>query len=194
MAAVSLSLLENFYVQNSQDLGFRTWIDRSVRFVIRHSICLIQTPKTGFKCRLQGYFLLHKSATNHCGRRCHQWPRFALRGRGKEYISVIEGTAPTIVLQRFDSPNLSPDCFVRRAGSAVYCRQSGKRLGESHLCKTMAGAVTSITNIYSLSCMLRFRFRFRSSSIFKTILFRPAPQHWWQQVIFKNYFLIIDDQ
>ena len=26
----------------------------------------------------------------------------------KEYISVVEGTAPAIVLQTFDSPNLSP--------------------------------------------------------------------------------------
>ena len=43
-----------------------------------------------------------------------------------------------------------PACSVRRAGSAVNCRQSGERLGESNLCKTMAGAVPSITDIYSL--------------------------------------------
>ena len=30
------------------------------------------------------------------------------------------------------------------------CRQSGERLGESHLCKTMAGAVPSIIDIYAL--------------------------------------------
>ena len=30
------------------------------------------------------------------------------------------------------------------------CQSGMDRLGESHLCKTMAGAVTSITNIYSL--------------------------------------------
>ena len=29
----------------------------------------------------------------------------------KEYISVIEGAAPAILLQRFDSPNLSPLCL-----------------------------------------------------------------------------------
>ena len=32
----------------------------------------------------------------------------ASKEQTKEYISVIEGTAPAIVLQRFDSPNLSP--------------------------------------------------------------------------------------
>ena len=34
--------------------------------------------------------------------------------RLKEYISVIEGTAPTIVLQRFDSPNLSQPALSDR--------------------------------------------------------------------------------
>ena len=33
----------------------------------------------------------------------------------------------------------------------MYCRQSEERLGESNLCKTMAGAVPSITDIYSLA-------------------------------------------
>ena len=34
-----------------------------------------------------------------------------------------------------------PACSVGWAGSAIYCRQSGERLGDSNLCKTMAGAV-----------------------------------------------------
>ena len=33
----------------------------------------------------------------------------------------------------------------------MYCRQSEERLGESNLCKPMAGAVPSITDIYSLA-------------------------------------------
>ena len=53
----------------------------------------------------------------------------------KEYISVIEG------IEGYS---------VRWAGSEVYCRQSEERLGESNLCKTMAGAVPSITDMYSL--------------------------------------------
>ena len=42
-------------------------------------------------------------------------------------------------------------CSVRWAGSAVYCRQSGERLGESNVWKTKRGAVPSITDVYSLS-------------------------------------------
>ena len=72
-----------------------------------------------------------------------------------EHISVIEGTAPAIVLQTFESPNLSlPACSVRRAGSAAYCRQNKERLGESNVCKTMASAVPSIIDIYSLDLPL----------------------------------------
>ena len=81
-----------------------------------------------------------------------------VRPKNKYYISVIEGTAPAIVLQRFDSPNLSPPlpaCSVRRAGSPVYCRQSRDRLDESNICKTMAVAVPSITDIYSLGAMIQ---------------------------------------
>ena len=44
--------------------------------------------------------------------------------------------------------------LYRRTGSAVYCMDR-KRLGESHLCKMMAGAVPSITNIYSLATSYR---------------------------------------
>ena len=65
---------------------------------------------------------------------------------------MIEGTVPAIVLQRCDSPNLSPPAL-----SAVYTllpdcptEQAGRGVGESHPCQTMAGAVPSITNIYSL--------------------------------------------
>ena len=66
-------------------------------------------------------------------------------------ILVIEGTAPAIVLQRCDLPNLSPPVLSdsQVVENTADCRQSGKRLGESHLCKTMAGAVPSITDIYS---------------------------------------------
>ena len=39
-------------------------------------------------------------------------------GTVKENISVIEGTAPAIVLQRFDSPNLSPPALSD--GQVVY--------------------------------------------------------------------------
>ena len=38
---------------------------------------------------------------------------------------------------------------VRRAGIVqLYCRQSGERLGESNLCKTVAGAVSLLYNIF----------------------------------------------
>ena len=51
-----------------------------------------------------------------------------------------------------------PACSVRQSGSRVYCRQSGERLGESQLCKTMVGAVPSITNIiYIFNLILFFR-------------------------------------
>ena len=73
---------------------------------------------------------------------------------GKEYILVIERTAPPSVFQTCVSPNLSP-CSVRESGSwsgvlYVYYRQSRKRLGETHVWKTQRDAVHSITNIYSL--------------------------------------------
>ena len=66
------------------------------------------------------------------------------------YVLVIEGTASAIALQRCDSPNLSPPVLSDGQVVGEYCRQSVERLGESHLCKTLAGAVPSITNIYSL--------------------------------------------
>ena len=64
----------------------------------------------------------------------------------KEYISVIEGTAPPCVFQTFDSPNLSPRllCQTVRKGSVL---QSGERLGESNVWTTQGGAVPSITDI-----------------------------------------------
>ena len=43
----------------------------------------------------------------------------------KEYISVIEGTAPGIVLQRCDSPNLSPLC-LHTALPARLTEQAGR--------------------------------------------------------------------
>ena len=52
------------------------------------------------------------------------------------YISVIVGTAPAIVLQSCDSPNLSPLCLQILNYSYLTICQS--RHGESHLCKTMA--------------------------------------------------------
>ena len=62
--------------------------------------------------------------------------------RIKEYILVIEHTAPPSVFQTCVSPNLSP-CSVRQSGSwrvvlYVYYRQSRKRLGgfsSNHLIK-----------------------------------------------------------
>ena len=63
---------------------------------------------------------------------------------------MIEGTAPAIVLQRGDSPNLSQPALSDSQVVRVYCRQSGERFSESHLCKTMAGAVPSIIDIYYL--------------------------------------------
>ena len=42
----------------------------------------------------------------------------------KEYISVIEGTAPAIVLQKFDSPNLSPLCLQYTALPAHLTEQN----------------------------------------------------------------------
>ena len=77
----------------------------------------------------------------------------ASKEQTKEYISVIEGTAPAIVLQRFDSPNLSPLCL-----QYTYCttcpsdRAGGEWLGqgETNLCKTMAGAVPSTSLIFIL--------------------------------------------
>ena len=72
----------------------------------------------------------------------------------KEYILVIEGTACTShnLRKKWLTQPLPP---VLSDGQVVgeYCRQSVERLGESHLCKTMAGAVPSFTNIYSLGIL-----------------------------------------
>ena len=69
-----------------------------------------------------------------------------MTGVTKEYILVIEGTAPTIVLQRCDSPNLSMPAL------SVYC--SADRAGRgwvSHiLVRRWPVLFLSITNIYSL--------------------------------------------
>ena len=63
-------------------------------------------------------------------------------------VSVIEGTAPPFVFQTFDSPNLFPLVCVLHY--LHYCcpsdRAGGERLGESNVCKTIAGAVPSITD------------------------------------------------
>ena len=48
---------------------------------------------------------------------------------------MIEGTAPAIVLERCDSPNLSPLCLHTLL--CIVVRAGGERFGESHLCKTM---------------------------------------------------------
>ena len=64
---------------------------------------------------------------------------------------MIEGTALAIVLQTFDSPNLSLFCLQYAALPARLTEHTGReRLGESNVCKTMAGAVPSITDICSL--------------------------------------------
>ena len=49
----------------------------------------------------------------------------------KEYtsISVIEGTAPAIVFQRFDSPNLSPPALLD--GQVVKCSILQTERGEA---------------------------------------------------------------
>ena len=44
----------------------------------------------------------------------------------KQYISVIEGTAPPFVFKTFDSPNLSRLCLVRRAGSSIVQTERGE--------------------------------------------------------------------
>ena len=62
----------------------------------------------------------------------------------KEYLSVIEGTAPAIVFQRFDSHNLSPPALSDGQVEQYTAHRAGERLGESNLCKTMSGAVYSV--------------------------------------------------
>ena len=76
-----------------------------------------------------------------------QWVRNSKSGwaLSKEYILVIEGTAPAIVLERCDSPNLSPLCLHTLL--CIVVRAGGERFGESHLCKTM-GACCSFYHWY----------------------------------------------
>ena len=67
-------------------------------------------------------------------------PFFSWSVMHKEYILVIEGKAPAIiVLQRCDSPNLSPPVLSDGQVVGEYCRQSVDRLGESHLWKMHGG-------------------------------------------------------
>ena len=42
------------------------------------------------------------------------------------YILVIEGTTPAIVIQRFDSPNLSPFCLNYTALPTRLTEQAGR--------------------------------------------------------------------
>ena len=58
---------------------------------------------------------------------------------------MIEGTAPAIVLERCDSPNLPPICLHTLL--CIVVRAGGERFGESHLCKTM-GACCSFYHWY----------------------------------------------
>ena len=81
-------------------------------------------------------------------------PRFTLHSDQRIYFSdAIEGLAPPSLTKIWLTKPLS-------ALSAVYCttcpsdREGRERLGKSNLCKTMAGAVPSITDIYSLSVTL----------------------------------------
>ena len=107
--------------------------------------------KLGEKARLRSAVLYIRDFDSYPSSRsrCDQkWTRTLdnniICSRYLQYLSVIEGTAPVIVLQRFDSPNLSP-LYLRY--TALYTcpsdRVGGKRLGESNLCKTMEGAVPS---------------------------------------------------
>ena len=70
----------------------------------------------------------------------------------KEYISVIDGTAPPCVLQTFAHPTSPcsvcsillqlPDCLTEQAGGEV---------GWTNVWKAQGDAIRSLTNIYSLA-------------------------------------------
>ena len=62
---------------------------------------------------------------------------------------------PSIINLQRSTINHQP--CVRNSTTWLSDRAGGERLGESHLCKTMAPAVPSITNIYSLSGTLPLR-------------------------------------
>ena len=65
----------------------------------------------------------------------------------KEYILVIERTAPPSVFQTCVSPNLSPPALSdsQVVGVVYYMsttdRAGGERLGKTHVWKTLGGAV-----------------------------------------------------
>ena len=71
-------------------------------------------------------------------------------------ISVTEGTAPVVDIQRCDHPTSPRSVCSIFSTTWPSDREGGERLGELHLCKLMAGAVPSITNIYSLVSTLSF--------------------------------------
>ena len=90
----------------------------------------------------------------------------------KEYILVIERTAPPSVFQTCVSPNLSPpalsDSQVVGVYYLVWCTLSilqteQREVAWAHLWKTLGGALRSITNIYSLiySNVLKLDFTLR---------------------------------
>ena len=72
-------------------------------------------------------------------------------------------------------------CSGRRSGSRVYCRQSGKRLSESHLCTTMAGAVPSITYMYSICIFFEWASQhFPIYDVIHTNMSRPFTYESWK--------------
>ena len=73
------------------------------------------------------------------------------RVRTKEYILVVEGTAPAIVLQRCNSHhNLSLPALARRSGSWVYCRQSRGRGWVSYIFVRRWPVLSLLSLIYIL--------------------------------------------
>ena len=78
---------------------------------------------------------------------------------------MIEGTAPAIVLQSFDSPNLSPLCLQYNALPARLTEQVGRGWVSQIFVRRRGGAVPSITDIYSLDGILR---RLADFQVYKT--------------------------
>ena len=77
----------------------------------------------------------------------------------KEYISLIEGTATSHRLKKFDSPNLSPLCLHYAALPVclyITADKAGREgLGESNFCKTMECCCPTTSDIlYILCCTL----------------------------------------
>ena len=72
----------------------------------------------------------------------------------KEYISLLERTAPPFVFSWKDSSNLSPLCLqhiLHYLSVCITAHRAGRdRLGESFQLKTMGGAVLSKSDMYSL--------------------------------------------